>query len=347
MRSRFILVCIAATLSIWAAGCFLVPDSFLPRQGPPLPTIDGPEDPGLVRDVRGTLVVIDREDQSHLQLVSLPSLERRSIAVQSRTTDASGPDSDGRVVYVQEEDDQGREAYHLRIVSLVDGSDMLLVTRKGRLNPCSAVVLSPHGGLVAFLSSVDRGAYDYTPWQLEVIDTASGRITNIDGAITQHTPCWLPDGGHLAFTEWRSEDRTLITSIFDVESGDRRVVRAGKSRGMVRGVDPDGTSLLFGEGEELCRVNAATGRILEDGLRLPGSLDLSGEPTNSWAVIADLGDGRFLYDALPTTGVKQELRAGFMWPNDVKLCDVRTGRFVTVVPQLWGVAAYGSFELPN
>jgi hypothetical protein len=344
MRSGLIFVSAAAILSIPAGGCFLPRSLVGPFPGPPLPTVDGPEEPELLREARGTLVVLDREDPSHLQVVSLPSLEQRRIAVANHTTDISGPDSDGRVVYIQEEGDYRGDAHCLRVASLVNGSDRLLLTRKGCLNPCSKIVLSPSGGLVAFLSSVDRGGYDYTPWNLEVIDITTGGLTKVDGAITQHTPCWLPDGWHLAYVEWRFEDRTLTTSILDVQSGERRVVREGRLRGMVRGVAPGGASLLFGEGEHLCRVAADTGLVLEDDLRLPGNLDQSAEPTNSWAVVADLGDGKFLYDALPTAGVPQKLRAGFIWPNDVKLCDVRTGRFVTVVSQLWGVATYGSLD---
>src|SRR4029077_9622890 len=123
VTTRLLIACVTAILPICASGCFLPHSLVGPFPGPPLPTIDGPEDLGVLRNVRGTLVVLDREDQSHLQLVSLPNRERRTIAVPYRTTDISGPDSDGHVVCIQEESDCRGDAHNLRVVSLVNGGD--------------------------------------------------------------------------------------------------------------------------------------------------------------------------------------------------------------------------------
>jgi hypothetical protein len=306
-----------------------------PFPGPPLATIEGPEDPAVLQGTSGTLVVVDREDDSRLRIIRLPSLEPRTIDVVGRALCISGPDVDGRVAYLQYDED--RSTYSLRFVSLVDGGQTQLLERRGILNPMSWVAISPRGGLLAFTSSIDRGGYDYTPWVLEIVDIASGEVRTIDGAITQYCPCWCPDGKHLVLVGWRGEDRTSITSILDVISGDRHVVHEVEERETVF-LSSDGDSLFFGHGEQLRRIDARSGTLLNDDVRLPGAIGSN---------VIDLDAHKFLYEARPTTGVDQRLRAGFMWPHDIKLCDAETGRFVTVVSQLWGMASYGKTTVEN
>jgi hypothetical protein len=327
-------------------GCCLFFGDILWHEGKPLPTVDGPEDPSLLMGTHGTLVAVDGLEPTMLQVVSLPRLDRRTVPLVGAALTISGPDAEGRVVYLERDHGDRKSWYRLRVVSLGTGGDSLLVQRWGSLNPSSAVALSPTGGQLAFTSSIDRGGYDYTPWMLEVIDIATGNSTQVEGAITQHHPLWFPDARHLAFVEWRDSDRSSITSIVDVQSGERRVLREGRTRAMARGISADGHSVLFGEGDPLCRVDAATNRVLDDQLELPGLLFRSADPTSSWVVVADLGAGKVLYDGLPTTGTEQQLVSGYSQgaKSTIKLCDTRTGAFVTVIPQVWGDVSYGAFE---
>ena len=305
---------------------------FGPEPGPPLPTVDGPEAPELLQGTSGTLVTVDREDDAHLRIYRLPSLERRVIDVVGCALCISGPDSAGRVVYIQTHYDEGDSRYALRCVSLVDGSDVRLLSREGRLASSSWVALSPTGGRAALTSAIEDDGH-YTPWVLDVVDIASGHVTRISGAIAQHQPCWFPDGRRLAFVEWRSEDRISITSVLDVVSGERKVVREAPERELFT-VSADGDSLFFEDATQLRRVDARSDAVVESDLHLPGG----------GAQLIHLAGHDFLYQGLPTTGVEQRLRAGFMWPHDIKLGDARSGAFVTVVPRLWGMASYGSFE---
>jgi hypothetical protein len=282
-----------------------------------------------------------------LQVVSLPSCAARVIPLLGAAMALDGPSTDGEVVYLERRFGDN-PCYLVRKVSLFSGDDTLLLKRSGSLNPASAIAISPDGAHVAFTSSIDHGGYDYSPWVLEVMDVATTKCTRVDGRITQHHPLWFPDSPQLAFVEWRSSDRTLTTSILDVESGERRILRQGTTLAMARGISPDGRAVLFGDNDPLLRVDATTGEVLGEPFHLGGLSSRLGDPTNSWNVVADLGDGKFLSQGPPTTGTVQELVSGYLsgakWT--MKLFDVRTGAFVTVIPYVWGDVSYGIVDPP-
>ena len=340
MRNRVAkALAFSSVLSI-LPGCFL----FFWHEGRPLPTVDGPEDPSLLVGTLGTLVAVDWLEPDTLQVIRLPGLERRTVPLVGDAETLTGPDAEGRVVYI-DCDSFGPSEYRLRVVSLRTGDDAVLLERKGDLNPSSSIALSPTGGQLAFTSSIDRGGYDYTPWMLELIDISTGHSTQIEGEIKQHHPLWFPDSQQLALVEWRDSDHFMVASILNVSSRERRVLREGQTYGMARGVSADGHAVLFGDGGPMCRVDASTGRILDEPFGLIGAA-YGDSPTNSWVLIADLGSDKILYDGLPTTGTQQQLVAGFRsgakWT--VKLCDTHTGAFVTVIPQVWGEVSYGAFD---
>lgn len=324
-RVRFVI----PTIALLCTSCL----DFGPVPGPPLPTIDGPESPDLLHGTSGTLLTVDRDDDARLNVIRLPSLERRTIDVVGCALCISGPDDAGRVAYIQTHYDEGDSRYALRCVSLVDGSDTRILAREGRLASPSWVALSPSGARAAFLSATEDDGH-YTPWVLEIVDLASRHVTPVSGTIAQHRPCWFPDGRRLAFVESKKEDRTSITSILDVISGERSVVREAP-QGEQFTVSADGESLFFEDARQIRRVDARSGSIVESDLRLPGG----------GSELIHLAGHEFLYQGPPTTGAEQKLRDGFMWPHDIKLADAQSGAFVTVVPQLWGMASYGAFDV--
>jgi hypothetical protein len=308
--------------------------------GAPLKTIDGPEDPELLAGTHGTLVVLDRDDDTHLRVIRLPSVDEREIELPVHALSISGPDDQGRVAYLTRTDEIGLRRYTVRVLSLASASDEPIFERSCAPDVSAQIALSPSSGLVAFTSAPD----DYessgsSPWLLELIDVTTKTVKHVSGSMPMRTPCWFPDGRRVAFFEWRADDRTTITSIADARSGTRRVARETQGQEWLVGVSADGSTLLFalaGVDGRARRADAETGRTRPDDLELPG--------LHRAEIVGDLGDGKYLYGALPTSGVAQEARRGYVWPHDVKLADARTRKFVTVVPQMWGVASYGAFD---
>jgi hypothetical protein len=328
-------------LPLATAIALLVPSACLGPHVPTQPgTIDGPEDPDLLATAHGTLVVLDRDDDSHLRVIRLPSLKERTVALSGHAASVSGPDDEGRVAYLVRTEGFDARKHTVRVLSLVNGSDAQVAERSSPDDMSSQMALAPRGGLVAFTTAPDDyESTDSGPWNLEVIDVTSKKSARTTSTNAMRRPCWFPDGRQLAFFEWRPDDRKTFTSLLDAASGSRHLVRETDGQEWLQGVAADGRTLMYalaGEGERARRVDVATGKSWEEDLRLPGLYRSD--------VVADLGDARFLYSALPTSGVEQRLRRGYVWPNDVKLADARTGKFVTVVRQMWGVASYGAFD---
>src|SRR5882672_7761574 len=158
----------------------------LPQTGQPLPTIDGPEEPALLEGTSGTLIALDREDLEPIQVVSLPGLTQRKVRIDDEPYAISGPDEDGRLVYLVLDDWKGlhrRPTYVLHVVSLADGKDTLLLERPGDLTGGTSISLAPRGGRVALLRSFNLGGFRSTVPQLEVIDLSTGATTAVAGPI--------------------------------------------------------------------------------------------------------------------------------------------------------------------
>src|SRR5262249_55403005 len=149
----------------------------------------------------------------------------------------------------------------VRVLSLRDGTESIVLERAGSIHVMSRVALSPVGGRVALVSCIDRGGYEFTPWELDVIKLGDRSITRVQGEIAQHRPLWFPDGRHLAFVEWNPTTRTSAVSVLDVTTGDRRVV----SEEWIRSISSDGSSVLVGSAEALRRIEISDGNELAIG----------------------------------------------------------------------------------
>jgi hypothetical protein len=314
-------------------GCF---GMLLPLPGSPGPTVDGPERAEVLSGTTGTIVAIDSVESCRLQIISLPGLETEYFDLREPPVSLSGPDEEGRLAVLS----RGWNSYSVSVVSLRDGSRERILNRRGWLHASSKVALSPAGGKLALVSSLDRGGYDFTPWALEVIDLASGKSTAIPGSLEQMGVLWLPDSKRIAIIEREPEDETSHTSLLDLETGERRVLCEGR----VRGVTRDGLHLFVGTEDDLRRIEVATGRTEDQTISLPGIHDW--DPGSTWFLLGEAAPGKVLYEAMPTTGTRQKLvfgwRHGSMWT--VKLADIDSSEFITAVPYVWGEASYGCWQ---
>jgi hypothetical protein len=127
---------------------------------PPLPTIDGPEAVSLLAQVHGVLVTRHRRATdgvtAEITAVELPSLRQTIIRPPADDkyvfiTQVSGPDEDGRITYVQENNDG--DAARLSTIRL-DGTDnRVILTAIGKAHSVFGAypTLAPKGGNIAIM----------------------------------------------------------------------------------------------------------------------------------------------------------------------------------------------------
>lgn len=333
---------IAVVAALLLSSCFPFTMAF-PGPGAELPTVDGPEDFSLLSNTRGTLVWIDQlEDDQKLQVLAFPNLARSTIDLGREAQCVSGPDHQGRVVFLEP---QGSSGYRLAVVDLRDGRIATFFEGQGEVQVGNGTFsLSPVGGLVALSVETHLGGSEFAPRELSVIDVADGTRRRIPGTIAFQRPWWFPDGRKLAISEPAPNPRFHITTLVDVETGARRRLHAGA----LLGVSTEGASVWIEEEGTVIRVDPDSGQVLDPKIELPGGRVGHG----SWhqpVLLAGLANRSILYEGLPTTGTRQELVSGYMGPSakySVKLCDPPTQRFVTVLPYVWNPPiSYGSCEL--
>jgi len=329
------------------AGAACVQD---PGKEPPLPTIAGPEAEDLLAGVKGHLLMT--QGGGGMVAVSLPGLEQVSLFTRTDDSGAvhfvSGPDSEGRIVYVTNDGVEKRVG--LRTKRLDGTGDTLLLQRPGDAlwkHSISAPVLAPTGGLVAFVwnAKPDYNADVIGPLEIWDIAQPAGAATGMGAGITasEHGLAWFPDGRHLAFVELLSEGdareveqrdegfvsafdikgQVPVITLLDVTTGDRTRLHIGAQPI----VSPEGGALLLRDAASTWwRLNLAGGDVTR--VNWPG---------NWRGPIALVTDDLLLYWALPTEGAPVRytefgsplVRKHAM--GDLKLAVVGTGRFQTVL----------------
>jgi hypothetical protein len=93
----------------------------------PLPTVDGPEDPALLADLRGALILSDHSRE--LRILSLPERTERTLVLDEPSHAHTAIDQQGRLAYVV----RGRRSYELRLASIHGGEERVLVEGRGEL----------------------------------------------------------------------------------------------------------------------------------------------------------------------------------------------------------------------
>lgn len=333
------------------------------------PTVQGPESPGMVAGLRGYVVM--NGPGGEIDAVALPSLAKAVVRA-GRDTDnpnvgtveaLSGPDSEGRIVFIDNFMFQKR--FELKTIRLDGKDEQVLFARPGDALwdhvVSEQIGLAPIGGKLAFASDL-RNAQMRNPsallmeGPLEVwdLDHKAGRalgITALDDLFS-----WFPDGRRLAyvslvsparvptlrlqpdkfgksFARWR---RLPAVHVLDTETGATTLLHVGWRPV----VSADGKSALVQDFDDRWRL-VDVGNRTSRPVSVPGA----------WSHALALLDGRIaLYWALPTEGAKPgytESNSPLVGPKSmmtIKAAEIDTSRFETVAPFIdpRRKASYGS-----
>ena len=277
----------------------------------PLPTVDGPEAEDLVSSVSGYIVM----DRPVGGMVALWLPDRKEVVLrpagsgQGTVHSVSGPDREGRIVYV--ENHMVEEFIRLKTMRIPGLDDTAIFERSGDAlweHVIGSPALAPVGGLVAFVWNANPGYAPDIAGPLEIWDAATKRgkrtgVTAVDEGLS-----WFPHGRRLAFVElipnreaksialasidfagdYGDERETPVISVFDVEDGARTRLHVGTEPV----VSPDGDAILMKD---------AAGRWWSLDLA-SGNAERASWPGDWRGPIAWVADDLLLYWGLPTTG---------------------------------------------
>ncbi len=335
---RVLLTLTAAAVSVMAIACS--------GKESPLPTLEGPEAEDLVSSVSG-YIVMDRPVGGMVAL-SLPG--RKELVLRPEGTgqgtvhSVSGPDREGRIVYV--ENHMVEEFIRLKTMRIPGTDDTVIFERRGDAlwqNVIGSPALAPEGGLVAFVWNATPGYDPDIAGPLEIWDLATkrGRETGVTAA--DEGLAWFSDGRRLAFVElllereaqlvargspefavdYKIKGGTPVISILNLTDGVRTRVHIG----IKPLVSPDGTAIMMKD---------AAGRWWSLDLA-SGSAERAKWPGDWRGPIAWIADDLLLYWGLPTRGSPVR-HTEFGSPlvrrqsmGDLKLSVLGTGRFQTVM----------------
>jgi hypothetical protein len=352
-------------------GCLFAPLLLLgcAAQRQPLPTVNGPEAPDLVKQVNGHVVMNGRgEDDIPDGLVvaiALPSLKSQ-VVIKSPPRDGadtptlhalSGPDADGRIAYVEDHffvpTDKDRR-HLLKVIRLDGTNDTELFSRPGDAMWAKhgeighALALSPTGGRVAFLSGLQGvqmpGAL-LSAGSVEIWDIARKAGHKADVTAVDDTLSWFPDGKRLAYVELvRPEAAKGPSELGDFGAGFKGWEKVpavhildtetGKKTFLHLGwrpvVSADGKTVLVQDFDNRLRlVTVADGK--SKAVELPGY----------WGrTLAVLEGNRVLYWGLPTAGSPPrytKYNSPLVGPKpmpSLKIAEMDSGKFQTVLPYL-------------
>lgn len=336
----------------FATMIFMAP-TLQPRE---LPTIDGPE-AGDLHAPPGAYLVVSRPPG---EIVALCLADLTETIVRTSRKGAgwaysiSGPDSSGRIVYVE---NHMVEKRHLLKTIMLDGSnDTEIFTRRGDALWQHVIgedlELTPGGGRVAFLGALKRRQM-HAPkallqtGPLEIWDLQRKQPLDVSVTALDHGLSWFPDGKRLAFVKlvqldqiptlavkpsnaemdfgrWREAPATFI---LNVETGEEVFLHVGWSPV----VSADGASVIVADFKDRhMRVRVQT--------RAASPIEW---PGGHWRGPIGLAhDERLVYWGLPTTGAPvrhTKNNSPLVGPKpmgSIKLADLSTGRFRTLITHI-------------
>ena len=295
------------------ASCF---SWFLPRE-PPLPTIDGPEDPDLGAATGASLASARRNGR--IELVRLSDGSRHTIPSGPHVIELSGPDADGRVAWLL----HPHRGHNLRIGRPDSGAEPLSPFAARPTFSVGAIALAPSGGSLAYWAQEKwgRSSDSAPPVRLEILEIETGAVRTTE--IVAHGPAswpklaWFPDSRRLLVDQGEQEFR-----IFDASTG---ALSEAVARGDRVWIAPEGTSLIVHGhfGGPLRRVD------LDTGTEVPWN-----PPPGVEYPMGFPAPGLLVAIALPTTGDEQVYCHGPICRSHpkptVKVFDLGSGAFLTL-----------------
>jgi hypothetical protein len=336
----------------------------LPDEPRDLPTIDGPEAEGIIKELKGQLVY--PEPVGGLLVTLLPSLEKKTVRPAGKhpaVSDLSGSDRDGRIAVV--ESSPGKEVV-LRLVgtSGSEGKEILRRPDAGfRSKAIGRPALCPVGALVAFVSKTQSLTMKVEPkitfreGVLEVWQAEERRPLKIEAKAIDRSLTWLSDGKSLLYSVLVGPDTVPAELIEDYSraSGSGLIPVVEKKAPVVHRMElPGGNSAPLCVGRR--SVVSTDGKVmLVEGIgfewlvydtssrqlapaKLPGLYDTDRVGIYEGGVIAFLGNDLAIYWGLPTKGAVQRTTknnsplVGAKKMPSIKAARLSTGEFQTIIP---------------
>ncbi len=337
--------------------------------GDSLPTVPGPEEPALLKELHGTVLVERlRSFRDSIDLYALPTTSPHHITLEGDVVQSSGPDTKGRIAYLTERRRVplvGGIYTELRIRSLATGEDSVVREWEGQLGNECQLGLSPATSRIAVIHprgwAVERSkrAGTVEPW-IEILETETGNTIAMranlcdpqmrwssDGEFLLLGPCADPHGGGKA--DWSGVDSSnylfvVRMSEFELVDESRLKLRApGFARELpanweIRDDDPRYVRWLNGRSF----LEPADELSFETESGIPGLF--ADMPAPILAVI----DHRYpLYQGLPTEGTEQKPFFTLCKPSvewTIKASDLQSGKFFTVIPYVRGEIRYSPVD---
>jgi len=323
--------------------------------------VAGPEDPALLQDLPGSILVRDVHAapiDCEIERYTLPDRGHRAWKLFHGATNFSGPDEEGRIVY--NVDDHGLDLYgtqfipsshDIRVAHLDGRAEEILMHEEGLLWGGNVLALSASGGWVAYIQSRVGGAQ-----LLTILRIGAGVRSHHDlGLKSAGDLHWLKDGKLLILSrslEWKDTPpefrpaepapswngdpgSVAVVCVFDIETGKERILCRGERPLPVTGQK----ALLARDETGYFTVDAETGERIRPGRPLPGA----------WGshVVGALDADRVLYLARPTEGTKvrtyyEPSRYAYCARPTIKVADLTRGTFATVAQNILPpITSYG------
>lgn len=314
-------------------------------------------------EVSGTLVLeaveppIEKNPSASLRMLSFPSGASEIV----RTPDIgsihslSGPDNDGRVVYI--ENHFGENRFFLKRLDVECHEDSIEFEREG--DPLwdsvigDHIAISPSNGLVAFVAELE--GIDLSPvggytsvGRLEIWNLDRRESVQTDSRALDFPMSWFPDGARLAYVEpidcqsartlfpeqferltnWLSRltcTQAPAISVLDVRTGEKSLLALGRSAT----VSESGRTVIVRESQRDWIIVRETGEIAT----FPGA-------PGFLRPIALSGSGLLVYWGLPTDGTAIQYtkhNSPLVGPKlmlSLKAARLGTGEFITLVPYI-------------
>jgi hypothetical protein len=311
--------------------------------------VPGPETPGLMAGLHGTLVTATADDG--IVVISLPS-GRQSVLRPSPipasglgpATAVSGPDAAGQVAYFEELDKRFRlnvtSLSHRRTRTIFTRSESTIWGSVGR-----SFALSPVGNKVVFLSrlrdqQMENPQLIFEEGTVELWDIAHSTERDLTVPALDLGLSWFPDGKRLAYVQfdpisavtdardfgaaYAGWAKLPVTYVLDTVTGAR--TRLGV--GWYPVVSTDGARVVLHNGQYHPRLVAASGLTPSVPISVPGLSNY----------VLSL-DGKFvIYAGFPTVGRPQRLtkyNSPLSGPKEmpsVKVAVINSHQFQTIIP---------------